>query len=662
MFESLLVANRGEIACRIFRTCERLGIRKIAVFSDADADALHLRMADEAVRLGPPPAAESYLAIERVIEAAKRTGATAIHPGYGFLAENAEFAGAVRDAGLVFVGPPAEVMRRLGDKDSAKRIAEEAGVPLVPGYHGSEQEDAHLAARAREIGFPLLIKAAAGGGGKGMRRVEREADFAEALAACRREAVAAFGDDRVLLERWIERPRHVEVQIFADDHGRCLHLFERDCTVQRRHQKILEEAPAPDLPEQLRAALCEAAVRLATAAGYRNAGTVEFLLDPEGRFHFIEMNTRLQVEHPVTEMITGTDLVEWQLLVAAGMPLPLAQEDITGRGHAFEARVYAEDPARGFMPATGRIARLSLPFDLEGVRVETGVAAGDRVTTFYDPLIAKIVVWGTDRDLALARLARALDACVVEGPVANLDFLRRLCREPALRAMTIDTGWLDAALPRLCPTEEGVDEELLPYAALAVIAERTAGEATDPSPFARRDGFRLNGPARQTVALRVADRPLEIVALAEEGGWRLRADGRQFHARCGRLGDGRYWVERDGHRRVFGARIDEAGVEFVLDGRSARFPFAALGDRRGEEGEADDLFVAPLPGRVVTVAVAAGDLVDKGAVLLVIEAMKMEQKLEAPRRGRVTAVHVRAGEQVEEGAVLLDFEPAEGEG
>ncbi len=661
MFDSLLVANRGEIACRVFRTCARLGIRRIAVFSDADADALHLRMADEAVRLGPPPAAESYLAIDRVIAAAKRTGAAAVHPGYGFLAENADFAQAVRDAGLVFVGPPAEVMRRLGDKDSAKRIAEEAGVPLVPGYHGTCQDDAFLAERAREIGFPLAIKAAAGGGGKGMRRVEREADFAEALAACRREAAAAFGDDRVLLERWIERPRHVEIQIFADDHGRCVHLFERDCTVQRRHQKILEEAAAPGLAGDLRAAICEAAVRLALAAGYRNAGTVEFLLDPEGRFHFIEMNTRLQVEHPVTEMITGTDLVEWQLMVAAGLPLPLTQEEIALRGHAFEARLYAEDPARDFMPATGTVRRLSLPAGLEGVRIETGIAEGDTVTSFYDPLIAKIVARGADRRLALARLAGALDACLVEGPVTNLPFLRRLCREPALERAEIDTGWLDRELDRLLAPTTEEEGELLLHAALAVVAERLATAPSDPSPFARRDGFRLNAPPRQTVAFTVGERPVEITAVGEAEGWRLEGVGPGVRVRCGRLEEGRYWIERDGLRSVFVARIDERAVELVLGGRTARFPFAGLADRPGEEGEAEALFVAPLPGRVVAVAAAAGEIVEKGAVLLVVEAMKMEQKLEAPRRGRIAAVHVEVGEQVEEGAVLLDFEPLEAE-
>ena len=661
MFESLLVANRGEIACRIFRTCARLGIRTIAVFSDADAEARHLRMADEAVRLGPAPAAESYLRIDRILEAARRTGAAAVHPGYGFLAENAAFAEAVRDAGLVFVGPPPEVMRRLGDKDSAKRLAETAGVPLVPGYHGERQDEAFLAERAREIGFPLLIKAAAGGGGRGMRRVEREEAFAEALAACRREAAAAFGDDRVLLERWIARPRHVEIQVFADAHGHCVHLFERDCTVQRRHQKILEEAPAPDLPGDLHAAICEAAVRLATAAGYRNAGTVEFLLDAEGRFHFIEMNTRLQVEHPVTEMITGTDLVEWQLTVAAGLPLPVGQEAIAARGHAFEARLYAEDPARDFLPATGRIDALDLPVGQEGVRVETGVEAGDLVTSFYDPMIAKIIAWGADREAALARLARALDACLVEGPTTNLDFLRRLARAPALREMRIHTGWLDGTLPELLADDTG-DEAIL-HAALAVIAEREATPPADPSPFARRDGFRLNAPARHTVAFRLDDGPRELVALAEGDGWRISGLGEEpVFARCGRLDAGRFWVERDGRRRPFPARVDDTGVSLVLDGRGMRFAFAGLPDRRGEEGEAHDLFVAPLPGRVVTVAVEAGQRVAEGTVLLVLEAMKMEQKLEAPRDGRIGAVHVRAGDQVEEGTVLLDFEPLEEKG
>src|SRR5512138_352971 len=408
MFEKILIANRGEIACRVIRTARRLGIRTVAVHPEADANARHVRLADEAVAIGPAAARESYLSVPRILEAARATGAQAIHPGYGFLSENAEFAEACARAGIAFVGPPAAAIRAMGSKSAAKALMEKAGVPLTPGYHGDNQDPAFLAKEAKRIGYPVLIKASAGGGGKGMRRVDAPEDFEAALAACRREAAQAFGDDRVLLERYVLRPRHVEIQVFGDRHGNCLHLFERDCSVQRRHQKVLEEAPAPGMTPERRAAMGAAAVAAAKAIGYVGAGTVEFIADQAGTFHFMEMNTRLQVEHPVTEMITGLDLVEWQLRVAAGEPLPMAQEQLRIRGHALEARIYAEDPDRGFLPSTGKLIHLAPPAESLHVRVDTGVAQGDEITPYYDPMIAKLIVWDETRDLALARMLQAL--------------------------------------------------------------------------------------------------------------------------------------------------------------------------------------------------------------------------------------------------------------
>ena len=664
MLASLLIANRGEIACRIVRTCRRLGIRTVAVYSDADRDARHVRLADEAVRLGPAPAAESYLLADRVLDAARRTGAEAVHPGYGFLSESAAFARAVREAGLVFVGPPPEAMERLGGKDSAKALLAPAGVPLVPGYHGADQADARLRDEADGIGFPLLIKAVAGGGGKGMRRVDDPAAFLELLAACRREAKAAFGEDRVLLERLIERPRHVELQVFADRHGQAVHLFERDCTLQRRHQKIIEEAPAPNLTPELRAALGQAATGAALAAGYENAGTVEFLLDQVGGFYFIEMNTRLQVEHPVTESVTGLDLVEWQLRIAAGEPLPLRQEEIACRGHAFEARLYAEDPAKGFLPSIGRLRTLRLPAGLDGVRVDTGVEEGDVVTPFYDPMIAKIIASGPDRPAALERLAAALDVTQVEGVTTNLGFLRAACASPAFREMRLDTGWLDREGTAALAAEAPADPPTLLLAALATVALSVARPAQRPvpgtdwtSPWHRLDAWRLNQAPRGLVRL-LDGKQLHVISVEGTAeGYVARLGEAELRARSG-VADGRVWVESDGLRRSFPAAIVGHTLTFTLDGRRRALVledgrFAA----RGEE-EDSGLFTAPMPGKVTKLLVAPGDTVAKGQALAVLEAMKMESRFEAPRAGVVAAVHVREGDQVEEGTVLLDLEAA----
>lgn len=660
MIAKLLIANRGEIACRIVRSCRRLGIRTVAVFSEADYEARHVRMADEAVAIGPPPASESYLAIDRLLEAARRTGADAIHPGYGFLAERADFARAVRDAGLVFVGPPPEAMERLGAKDTAKAVAEIAGVPTVPGYWGVDQSDERLDAEARRIGFPLLIKACAGGGGRGMRRVDGPAGFRDALAACRREAAAAFGDDRVLLERLIERPRHVEVQVAADREGRVVHLFERDCTVQRRHQKIVEEAPAPGISEEIRRSLGDAAVRLAASAGYENAGTVEFLLDPDGRFYFIEMNTRLQVEHPVTEAVTGIDLVAWQIRIAEGRPLPCRQDELRVQGHAIEVRLYAEDPARGFVPSTGELVRLAFPCEGEGLRIETGVDKGDTVGPFYDPMIAKLVVHAEDRATALARLERALEATDIVGPTTNLGLLRAVLREPAFREATIDTSWIDRELGRLVSSEGTLEPFELVAAAFVFAAtdrerDRATAGAWRTSPWILLDGFRLTGPPARTVRLDVdgreravrlegpLDEPLAFVDETASGAFRFALAG------------DRLTIEQDGRLRRLRATILGDRVLLAHDGRQVTVRRAAETSRGEDESAGDAPVTAPMPGKIVRLVANPGDLVTRGQPVAVLEAMKMEHRVLAPRDGRVAAIHVAVGEQVEEGVILLDL-------
>ncbi len=661
MFRRLLIANRGEIACRIIRTCRRLGIATVAVYSEADRDARHVRLADAAVALGPAPASASYLRIDRILEAARRTGCEAVHPGYGFLAENPAFARAVAAAGLVFVGPAPEAMERLGDKERAKRLARELGVPVVPGVEGAPSE---LRRAAHALGLPLLVKAAAGGGGKGMRRVEDAAALDEALAAAAREAEAAFGDGRLLLERWIARPRHVEVQVLGDGRGRVVHLLERDCTLQRRHQKIIEEAPAPFLPEETRAGLHQAAVRLAAAAGYANAGTVEFLVEPDGRFWFIEMNTRLQVEHPVTEAVTGLDLVEWQLRLAAGEPLALRQEDIAARGHAIEARLYAEDPARGFLPSTGRLERFELD---SSVRIETGVEEGDAITPHYDPMIAKLIASGDDREQARRRLTAALCRSRIAGIATNRQLLVRLLEAEPFRRMAIHTRWLDEELAAF--TRPVDPKPLVPWAAFAALAARLARPAAPAwceatSPWNLRDGFQPGLPARQHLTFAREGRVLALTALAEgDGVWRiLRTDaaGEETLARGRpRLEGPRLLLEDDeGVVHTALAWVDEEAVEVDVAGERLRLAWFDGLVRAGDEAAGERLLTAPLPGRVVAVMAAAGARVRRGETLVVIEAMKMEQRLEAPHDGRIARVRVAPGEQVQEGQVLVEFAPA----
>ncbi len=674
MFAKVLIANRGEIACRVIRTCRRLGIRTVAVYSEADANAQHVRQADEAYPIGGPRPQDSYLRGDAILEVALRSDAQAIHPGYGFLSENADFADAVEAAGLVFIGPKAASMRKMGSKAGAKDLMQAAGVPVVPGYTGEDQSPALLAREAARIGFPLMIKAAHGGGGKGMRIVRAQDEFAAALESCRREAANAFGRDRVLLERYVESPRHIEIQVFGDAHGNAIHLNERECSAQRRYQKVLEESPSPFLTPALRAAMGAAAVQAARAIDYANAGTVEFIVAPSGEFFFMEINTRLQVEHPVTEMTTGLDLVEWQLRVAAGEALPLAQDDVPQAGHAIEVRLYAEDPEAGFLPGSGRLERLRLPAPSEDVRIDSGVVEGDVVTIFYDPMIAKLIVRGADRGEALARMREALAQCDVAGPKSNIAFLERLVRHPAVVDGTIDTGYLDRHLDEFVPQAgDGMPDGALAAACTAqlLLQERAcAAEAAasgDPgSPWARADGWRLGHAGKRQLAFLARGERVTASAQGADGEYRIvpapapGAPSETLNAVTvsgARLSDGVLDARFDGTSRRFLVHADPDRL-VVHDG-DRRTPFAPVQVyRRDSDTSAaeDDRVRAPMPGRVVVVRIREGDKVVAGQELVVVEAMKMELALKAPRDGVVAGVPAAAGDFVEADAVLVALE------
>jgi 3-methylcrotonyl-CoA carboxylase alpha subunit len=667
MFSALLIANRGEIACRIIRTARRLGLRCIAVYSDADAHAPHVLLADEAHRLGPAPARESYLNVEAILEAAARSGAEAVHPGYGFLSENAHFAEACAKAGLAFVGPPPEAIRAMGSKSEAKAIMEKAGVPLVPGYHGADQAHDLLAAEAERIGYPVLIKASAGGGGKGMRVVETPEAFEAALNGAKREAAASFGDDRVLIEKYLTKPRHIEIQVFADGQGHVLHLGERDCSIQRRHQKVIEEAPAPGMTPERRLEMGEAAKAAAAAIGYVGAGTVEFIAEGEA-FYFMEMNTRLQVEHPVTEMITGQDLVEWQLRVAAGEPLPLAQKDLRLHGHAFEVRLYAEDPARDFLPATGRLTHLRFPAESAHVRIDAGVREGDEISVHYDPMIAKLIVWDTTRAAALRRLTGALALTEVVGTTTNLAFLQRLAAHPAFAAADLDTGFIAKHAADLQPEAGGASREVLALACLAELlaraeeARQTAAGSADPfSPWWRTDGWRLNAGTHRPLSFEdAAGTHACTVRYLPDGAYGIEVDGHLLEARArleepGPQGGGRIAAVVSGVKLSATAVWQGRELSLLLAGRAHHLtlhdPLAAA---EADETR-DDRLVAPMPGKVVQVLVEPGASVSAGQPLLVLEAMKMEHTLSAPADGTVASVRYAAGDLVEEGVELIDF-------
>jgi 3-methylcrotonyl-CoA carboxylase alpha subunit len=665
-FDTLLIANRGEIACRVIRTAKALGLRTVAVYSEADAGALHAGLADEAVLIGPPPAAESYLKAAAILAAAEASGAQAVHPGYGFLSENADFAEACAGAGLVFVGPPPVAIRAMGAKDRAKTIMEEAGVPLVPGYHGEDQAADVLAEAAGAIGYPVMIKAVAGGGGKGMRLVEDPDGFADALAGARREAAAAFGDERVLVEKYLARPRHVEIQVFADRHGNAVHLFERDCSIQRRHQKVVEEAPAPGLGPARREEMGAAAVRAAKAIGYEGAGTVEFLYQDES-FYFMEMNTRLQVEHPVTEMITGQDLVAWQLGVAAGEPLPLGQDGLRLSGHAIEARLYAEDPAREYLPSPGRLRRLRFPAPDRHVRVDSGVRSGDQISHHYDPMIAKLVVWDEDRPAAVDRLRRALAEVRAEGVTTNLAFLAAIAANPAFAAGEVDTGFVPRHAEALIPGEGPASDEVLALASLAELLRRRqeaanrADRSEDPhSPWHQSAGWRLNMEARGRLVFRDGEREVSVGVGYAPRGFVLELPGGEVRARAEGGAGGALQAELDG-RPVHATVVRGAGELTVIAGGACHrlgLPNPLAEPSPGEAGAGH--LMAPMPGKVVEVRVAPGQRVRRGAPLMLLEAMKMEHTITAPVNGTVAAVHFAAGDLVEEGVDLLDIEPGEG--
>jgi 3-methylcrotonyl-CoA carboxylase alpha subunit len=652
MFSSVLIANRGEIACRIARTAKRLGLRTIAVYSQADVGSLHVRLCDEVHAIGPAPAAQSYLVIDKLIAVAKLARADCVHPGYGFLSENAGFAQACLDAGIAFVGPPPAAIRAMGLKDRAKTLMEKAGVPVVPGYHGELQEPKFLKQKAYEIGYPVLIKATAGGGGKGLRRVDRHADFDAALEGALREAKSAFGDERVLIEKYVSAPRHIEMQIFADRHGNAIHLNERDCSLQRRHQKVIEEAPAPGMSAGLRAAMGAAAIAAAKAAAYEGAGTVEFIADSrgglkEGGFWFMEMNTRLQVEHPVTEAVTGLDLVEWQFRIAAGEKLPLGQDQVPATGHAVEARLYAEDPERGFLPSTGRLLALQFPHG-EGLRVDTGVETGSEVTPFYDPMIAKLIAHGKTRLEALDRLAQALDNTIVVGPRSNAGFLAALCRAEGFRKGDFDTGFIDRNLESLGAAPQGLDRAAAALGARTLVERERARigaslmrEPDEPaSPWDSADAFQL-ADARQ----------LALPVLAE---------GETVVAQVA-YGPGGATVAIGGIALATDAVAVTAGeaVYVLRHGRQTKVSLRDLTlDETGDHG-AGGLVRAPMHGKVLSLLVEQGERVTRGQRLAIIEAMKMEHTLTAPIDGTVTEIAVTADAQVAEDAKVMVIAPLE---
>ena len=666
MINKLLIANRGEIACRVIKTANAQGIKTVAVYSDADKNALHVQMADEAVYLGPSPSKESYLRGELIIEKAKQLGVDAIHPGYGFLSENAEFANLCAKNNIIFVGPPASAIEAMGSKSAAKHIMEKAGVPLVPGYHGDDQSEAVLKGAADEMGYPVLLKAAAGGGGKGMRQVWSEKEFSQALNAAKRESMASFGDDHMLVEKYLTRPRHVEIQVFCDTHGNGVYLFERDCSVQRRHQKIIEEAPAPNMSQSVREKMGEAAILAAKAINYVGAGTVEFLLDEDDSFYFMEMNTRLQVEHPVTEMITREDLVHWQLTIAEGKPLPKQQNELTLTGHAFEARIYAEDPNNEFLPSTGTLCLLRTPKENDVVRVDTGVVEGDEVSVFYDPMIAKLVVWGENREIALKRLISALGDYYIDGVSTNIDFLKRVATHPAFVGAELTTTFVEKHHDSLFSaiSEDTASDEIqasLPAMALLSLLNRKVSTSDKtPTVWSTAGAWRANANHTETLTLlsNQDEVRVEVKHLSAKHAWELTV-GEKTYIVDGNLVDSTLQATIDGYKSTF-SFSDNDGV-YTLFNKDTHVKFsvisASLSDDNDDRGDAN--FSAPMNGTIVAHLVEKGVQVKKGEPILVMEAMKMEHSIIAPHDGSVEEFFFNPGELVDGGATLLSFSTKE---
>jgi len=656
-FRTLLIANRGEIACRVIRTARAMGLRTVAVYSEADRAAMHVAMADEAVLLGPARARDSYLNIERLIEAARRTGAEAVHPGYGFLSENAEFADACLKAGLVFVGPTAEMMTAMGSKSGSKALMERAGVPLVPGYHGEAQDEATLAKAADKIGFPVLVKASAGGGGRGMRVVRSATELLPAIVSAKREAKAAFGDDRMLVEKYVDNPRHIEVQVIGDSHGNLLSLFERECTLQRRHQKVVEEAPSPTLNAAQRDTVCAAARKAAKAVNYVGAGTIEFVSDGKDVF-FIEMNTRLQVEHPVTELITGVDLVEWQLRVAFGEQLPLRQDQVTMNGHAIEARVYAENPNKNFMPSVGKIPTWRTPEPADGLRIDAGYREGDAVSPYYDAMLAKVIAWAPTREAAIERLNRGLEQTDVRGIVTNIPFLSALVTDPAVAANRIDTGFIERELKNLTPAQTPPGDLELCAAVAAILGEeRKAARAEAHSPW-QVFGWMPVGRRQRVFSFRQGHEPEQKVTLTYGNGPSMLAIGdRTFAFASSMTDEGGFDLTLDGLKSRVVAVIE--GHELYLRTRNGRFELHWVDPFGGDEEEqvGEDKIAAPLPGTVVALLAEEGAMLEKGAPILTLEVMKMEQTLRAPFAGILKAIKCKVGDIVQEGVELAEVEP-----
>ena len=665
MFTTLLIANRGEIACRVAATARRLGIKTIAVYSDADAESKHVAACDIAVRLGPAPASESYLKAEEILRVALAHGAQAIHPGYGFLSENEAFAQACAKAGICFVGPPASAIAAMGSKSAAKTLMEKAGVPLVPGYHGDEQAPKFLQQQADTMGYPVLIKASAGGGGKGMRIVTQAKDFIAALASCKREASASFGDDKVLIERYLQKPRHIEIQVFSDTHNQHVYLFERDCSVQRRHQKVIEEAPAPGMTQARRQEMGEAAIAAARAVNYVGAGTVEFIAEPDGRFYFMEMNTRLQVEHPVTEMITGMDLVEWQLRVAAGERLPKTQQELQRCGHSIEARIYAENADKDFLPSIGRLIHLEFPdheaFINADVRVDGGVRAGDTISPYYDPMIAKLIVRGADRDQARARMLRALAATQIVGVHTNVAFLSRLMADEAFAEADLDTGLIERRRATLLPAPIPATREALLLACAAVLEQEKAASALTIDPWAERCGWRVDGSYRRMLSFQDSESVQEVLIDMVDGVTSLTVDAERAAVAISSQTNGVASVLHVAllmrSSRVSGTVVRQGGLfDVFVSGKcetlTLKDPLASTG--QAEADHAGSL-TAPMPGKIIAIEVKAGEKVKRGQALLVMEAMKMEHTINAGLDGVVENIFFGVGEQVAEGAVLISL-------